>query len=825
MSYEYSFWSILTKGYQRIENNEPKEEIALVVPDKIVIPIIQRDYVQGKPGERATAVRERFLSSILNALQGEKLDLNFIYGSTSTSNETVEIELIDGQQRFTTLFLVHWFLARATNNTDAMPTLKKFSYRTRSSSEKFCELLCEKAETISLELEEEISSQVKDAVWFLEEWEHDPTVAAMLNMLDSIQKEKSFRENCTEKWNRLTGEESCIVFQFLVVDSYGDSEDLYIKMNSRGKPLTDFENFKALFGKRLADIDDLRERGIHDDYWHNIDGDWSKHFWDFILQRYQDKHVPKDQWLYSIDETIMKYIWLQVEMYSSAFNENAEEFSDFYKDKNANTPKMDFERIDSSSQRNYNDWNNQSIREKHPEELIVASLERSDRVLELIRKLLSKEDGVNCWIASPIDNVFPLYHYKIDEEKKTKSIEIWSGTGKCDYFMRIMVFTIIFWCSAFGVSGENEEKRLCGYLRVVRNCLKRYRSKKSAARFWDPELGKKECGKIVRFITEQLLNPDRDCFDQIADLDDTLFISDRFRQEKQKINQFYKRYSRDQIAACYQLEDTELLQGSLMPLLKDDGPIIAPDECKLLFSTENYRTLSKALIASSSTDGQDTVFFKIPSGEKNNNKDRIALFDNDPKAWSVALLYRDEFNFSENNAKALEKLIRNIRERINQEHSSTIEAAQKISEEYIQNHNYSKWQYYFIKYFDCFFNTGGMVLFGNGKELPEAPAIKDPEVEKFACATSYNNSRWSDMYTANVYIIMAVVKLCKEKGIDLKDNFKAGQVCELKKADKTCIRIEYKEDGQAFNVSDERVIPNENEDLVEKLSATIESLL
>ena len=32
----------------------------------------------------------------------------------------------------------------------------------------------------------------------------------------------------------------------------GSGEDLYIKMNSRGKPLTPFENFKARFEQAIA---------------------------------------------------------------------------------------------------------------------------------------------------------------------------------------------------------------------------------------------------------------------------------------------------------------------------------------------------------------------------------------------------------------------------------------------------------------------------------------------------------------------------------------------------------------------------------------------
>jgi len=43
-------------------------------------------------------------------------------------------------------------------------------------------------------------------------------------------------------------------------------EDLYIKMNSRGKPLTAFENFKARFEQDIADS------GRSHDFAERIDG-------------------------------------------------------------------------------------------------------------------------------------------------------------------------------------------------------------------------------------------------------------------------------------------------------------------------------------------------------------------------------------------------------------------------------------------------------------------------------------------------------------------------------------------------------------------------
>ena len=47
-----------------------------------------------------------------------------------------------------------------------------------------------------------------------------------------------------------------IKFNFLTIDNIGNSEDLYIKMNSRGKQLTHFESFKANFYEYANDLID-----------------------------------------------------------------------------------------------------------------------------------------------------------------------------------------------------------------------------------------------------------------------------------------------------------------------------------------------------------------------------------------------------------------------------------------------------------------------------------------------------------------------------------------------------------------------------------------
>ena len=72
----------------------------------IGIPIIQRDYAQGRLGKET--LRKNFLRDLKNALdKGETIKLDFVYGST----ENDILNPLDGQQRLTTLWLLHWYIA------------------------------------------------------------------------------------------------------------------------------------------------------------------------------------------------------------------------------------------------------------------------------------------------------------------------------------------------------------------------------------------------------------------------------------------------------------------------------------------------------------------------------------------------------------------------------------------------------------------------------------------------------------------------------------------------------------------------------------------
>ena len=108
---------------------------------KIIIPIIQRDYAQGRPGADIERIREKFLQALYDAVTQEPIILDFIYGDIDDNGVMTPL---DGQQRLTTLFLLYWYAARKENiQDDDFNFLKNFSYETRYSARNFCSKLIE----------------------------------------------------------------------------------------------------------------------------------------------------------------------------------------------------------------------------------------------------------------------------------------------------------------------------------------------------------------------------------------------------------------------------------------------------------------------------------------------------------------------------------------------------------------------------------------------------------------------------------------------------------------------------------------------------------
>lgn len=238
---------------------------------RIEIPLIQRDYAQGRRGAQADEIRETFLDVLHDALAGpnpKRVSLDFIYGEIDRGT----LQPLDGQQRLTTLFLLHWYISARAGVLDGAAPWTCFSYATRQSARRFCERLIAAVPPPDVE---KLSGWIIDQSWYLFVWRHDPTIQAMLVMLDAIHQQFA-QVNAVVAWERLANTaEPAVSFHLLPVPDMGSAEDLYIKMNSRGKPLTDFENFKARFEK----IIESSPRAS--DFAQKVDVDWVDVFWQF----------------------------------------------------------------------------------------------------------------------------------------------------------------------------------------------------------------------------------------------------------------------------------------------------------------------------------------------------------------------------------------------------------------------------------------------------------------------------------------------------------------------------------------------------------------
>ena len=233
---------------------------------KIIIPIIQRDYAQGRKEPDVTRVRERFLKSLYKAVTEKPITLDFVYGDIDNKGNMTPL---DGQQRLTTLFLLHWYAAKKNNIPEEQyGFLKNFSYDTRYSARYFCEELVD----YSPQFKTAISKEIINQAWFPLDWMNDPTINSMLVMLDSI--DSCFKE-VFDLWDRLM--HRCITFYFLPIKDMGLTDELYIKMNSRGKPLTLFEHFKAELERDIRAIDEDMANRIMD----KIDRDWTDLLWQY----------------------------------------------------------------------------------------------------------------------------------------------------------------------------------------------------------------------------------------------------------------------------------------------------------------------------------------------------------------------------------------------------------------------------------------------------------------------------------------------------------------------------------------------------------------
>lgn len=230
----------------------PDNLFALLSRYRVVIPGIQRHYVQGANNPKAESVRKQFIKEIFTAIEEKQSDFNlhFIYGPINTDGEDSFVP-VDGQQRLTTLWLIARYAvekAEPSDRKDLLRLLSRFTYEDRINAKRFCQALT--CEDSRWDITQDPNPDILCQDWFVDYWKEDETVASMIRMLSTIHEEWNKHQDSITAEDILEAIASKIRFN-LKIDAFGD--DIYMKMNARGLQLTQWENFKGKFSEDLCE--------------------------------------------------------------------------------------------------------------------------------------------------------------------------------------------------------------------------------------------------------------------------------------------------------------------------------------------------------------------------------------------------------------------------------------------------------------------------------------------------------------------------------------------------------------------------------------------
>lgn len=232
----------------------------------ICIPLLQRDYVQGG--------KESVISSFIDSLLDESKpsDLNYIYGYTKDGSFIP----VDGQQRLTTLWLLYLYAAAKAGIMSEFTV--NLTFLSREYAGDFCERLkCKMPEVLKKATENDrLNSIIQDEYWFLTSWLNNATVKNMLLTLKYIHH-KCAGQEAEALWKHLSSEDG-ITFAFLDMSEKNENgldDDIYIKMNGRGRPLSVFENLKSWMDEKVKQ--DMKDK--YEEWIKNMDNSWTKFFW------------------------------------------------------------------------------------------------------------------------------------------------------------------------------------------------------------------------------------------------------------------------------------------------------------------------------------------------------------------------------------------------------------------------------------------------------------------------------------------------------------------------------------------------------------------
>lgn len=251
----------------------------------IYVPSFQRNYIQGS--DEFKDKRDRLLDDIFESLKSRKvIDLGFVYGRSEKSYKGRLFYPYDGQQRLTTLYFLYlmlYFRNIRNGEKESIKGLKgKLSYQTRQSTDRFINSfidwiynLMKNEYDLFWNPNNKSSAFIQMQDWFFDyDWKYDVSIKNILFLIDTLKIRILNLENeiaIDEIINLIDDKEDDNPFKFIFIhiDDIIQNDELYIKINARGKALSHFENLKS----------DINNLWRNEDYKSKLDGAWTEYVW------------------------------------------------------------------------------------------------------------------------------------------------------------------------------------------------------------------------------------------------------------------------------------------------------------------------------------------------------------------------------------------------------------------------------------------------------------------------------------------------------------------------------------------------------------------
>ena len=227
--------------------------------DKVIIPDLQRDYCWGNPISKDSneSLVDTFLDSIFKLDTSKDITMGLIYGYYDEL-KPYHLQLCDGQQRITTLFLIIGLINRRTKDNRYQSLLisnfelkeddkePHLLYGIRESSLYFLSDL-----TIHFFLDPKLSLEDLDKQpWFLNSYSLDPTISSIRKALKSIDSKLENYKGIDSLGGFLTKR---LKFLFYDMEDRQNGEETFVVINTTGEPLSANQNLKPLIIRENSD--------------------------------------------------------------------------------------------------------------------------------------------------------------------------------------------------------------------------------------------------------------------------------------------------------------------------------------------------------------------------------------------------------------------------------------------------------------------------------------------------------------------------------------------------------------------------------------------